>query len=215
MMTHLPRILIYQPTWSNPPMQINPPSKIRLLYLHCILIIIRLYLLLITLALYHLFHRSCKPPLDHPLHVVEVAVQMVSRYLIPRRKILVISQSRGGQSYDLIVEAVPSLVVHENRCDLVGVSLDRVVIVDVHYLTFTPDHFGIPDVQQIAYLQRMDRRCPSPQVLEGCSMTLFVYLLGLLLSLGVYQQQQFVEGLINVEIIISDIRSAVRAINRK
>ncbi len=46
-------------------------------------------------------------------------------------------------------------------------------------------------------------------------MTLFVYLLGLLLSLGVYQQQQFVEGLIDVEIIVSDIRSAVRAVNRK
>jgi hypothetical protein len=46
-------------------------------------------------------------------------------------------------------------------------------------------------------------------------VTLFVYLLGLLLSLGVYQQQQFVEGLIDVEIIVSDIRSAVRAVNRK
>jgi hypothetical protein len=46
-------------------------------------------------------------------------------------------------------------------------------------------------------------------------VTLFVYLLGLLLSLGVYQQQQFVEGLIDVEIVISDIRSAVRAVNRK
>ena len=46
-------------------------------------------------------------------------------------------------------------------------------------------------------------------------MTLFVYLLGLLLSLGVYQQQQFVEGLIDVEIVVSDIRSAVRAVNRK
>lgn len=46
-------------------------------------------------------------------------------------------------------------------------------------------------------------------------MTLFVYLLGLLLSLGVYQQQQFVEGLIDVEIVVSDIRPAVRAVNRK
>lgn len=165
MMTHLPRILIYQPTRSNPPMQINPPRKIRLLYLHCILIIIRLHLLLITLALYHLFHRSCKAPLDHPLHVVEVAVQMVSRYLIPRRKVLVVRQPRGGHSDDLVVEAVPALVVHEDRSDLVGVCLDRVVIVDVHYLTFTPDHFGIPDVQQIAYLQGEDRRRPCLQVL--------------------------------------------------
>ena len=157
MMIHLPRILKDQSTRPNPSLQINPPRKIRLLDLHRILLILRFYLLLLTLTLYRLLKLPRKASLNHPLHIVEIAIEMVTRYLIPCRKVLVACQSGCGESDDLIVEAVPALVVDQDCCDLVCVCLDRVVVVDVHYLTFAPDHLGIPDVQQIADFKAVDR----------------------------------------------------------
>lgn len=110
---------------------------------------------------------------------------------------------------------MPPLIMHQNRSNLIGVGLDIVAVVDVHYLAFAPDHLGITYIEEVPNFQGFYWSHSGLQPLEGGGMTLLVLLVGLLFTFGVDQKQQFVQRFVNVKIVIPDIRSAVRAVDRE